>query len=109
MEEKLRVNVTDAKEIKEISSKDIEEATKMFIYLFACTSEDLQDWKNFLNFMLKNSKPKEILLTLNRVLKKNLKSKIRRPIFSLFQKFLMIIDRNFSNKGAKESYLHFNV
>ena len=48
--------------------ENVNEATKMFIYLFFCPSLELVEWKIFLEDLFQK-KPSLILMTLNRILK----------------------------------------
>ena len=48
--------------------ENVNEATKMFIYLFFCPSLELVEWKIFLEDLFQK-KPSLMLMTLNRILK----------------------------------------
>ena len=60
----------------------------MFLYLFACPTKNLLEWKSFLISILSNSKPNHLLLTLNRILKKEIDEKIKFPLATLFNEML---------------------
>ena len=78
---------------EQMTNKTLEIAAKMFWYLNSCTKES-KPWVQFYTNLFQNSPPDQIVLSLNRILKKDNK-KFGAIAMTLFQNLTSVLNLNY--------------
>ena len=96
LERDLNIN-SSYERFENLTTSDFENAAEMFVYIFMCPPSEVEDWfKSWVNFntvlFLKKS-PAQIILTLNRLMKRSMK---QRNGIMRFEELLMKAVNTFS-------------
>ena len=96
LERKLKVNSSNLR-FENITAADLKTAAEMFVYLFMCPGDVealkwFNAWTNFNNFLYKTQSPAQIIMSLNRLMKRNVKQEMEGNNTGVKQLFIKTLN-----------------